>query len=110
MIKKTSSNQLCGRDSECKMVRFLSPSVYIKRGYIDIYSCPRRPGLPTYCRMVYDPMNPCCEKPDCSTPAPSPFNTVAPSPGVSTQAPSSSPYPVPKTGRLSNIDSVIHSA
>ena len=29
MIKKLSSNQLCGRDSECKMVRFQSPPVYI---------------------------------------------------------------------------------
>ena len=28
MIKKTSSNKPCGRDSECKMMRFYSPSVY----------------------------------------------------------------------------------
>ena len=28
MIKKTYSNQSCGRDRESKMVRFLSPSVY----------------------------------------------------------------------------------
>ena len=31
MIKNTSSNQSYGRDSESKMVRFLSPSVYIYR-------------------------------------------------------------------------------
>ena len=29
MIKETSSNQPGGRDSDCKMVRFLSPSVYM---------------------------------------------------------------------------------
>ena len=29
MIKKTSSNQSCGSDKECKMVRFYSPSVYL---------------------------------------------------------------------------------
>ena len=29
MIKKTFSNQSCGRDRECKMVRFKSPSVYV---------------------------------------------------------------------------------
>ena len=28
MIKITFSNQSCGRDGECKMVCFLSPSVY----------------------------------------------------------------------------------
>ena len=27
MIKETSSNQLSGRDSECKMVSFKSPSI-----------------------------------------------------------------------------------
>ena len=36
MIKKTSSNQSCGRESECKMVRFLSPSVYFAAFHLGV--------------------------------------------------------------------------
>ncbi|KAL5022346.1 hypothetical protein ScPMuIL_001501 [Solemya velum] len=39
--------------------------------------CPRYPNLPMQCRMVHDPMNPCCSKPDCTSPTPS----VGPTPG-----------------------------
>ena len=41
MIKKTSSNQSYGRDRECKMVRFYSPSLYIirKNVYKNSNSC-----------------------------------------------------------------------
>ncbi|XP_060570089.1 uncharacterized protein LOC132728460 isoform X2 [Ruditapes philippinarum] len=55
--------------------------------------CPRYPGLPPQCRLVRDPMNPCCQKPDCSTPAPQ--VTLAPVPGVSTPAPN--PFVTPTT-------------
>ncbi|KAJ8302983.1 hypothetical protein KUTeg_019379 [Tegillarca granosa] len=44
--------------------------------------CPRYPSVPLNCRMVTDPANPCCEKPDCSpTQAPQPGVTQAPKPG-----------------------------
>ena len=36
MIKETSLNQNCGKNRECKMVHFKSPSVYIKISTTDI--------------------------------------------------------------------------
>ena len=36
MVKKTSSNQSYGRDSEYKMVRFSSPSVYFLLHEVDM--------------------------------------------------------------------------
>lgn len=46
------------------------------------FSCPRYPPLPANCRMVSDPANPCCKRPDCSnpTPVPGPNNTPNPNP------------------------------
>lgn len=53
-------------------------------------------------------MNPCCQVPDCTTPAPSPQSTLSPVPGVSTVAPNPNPYPSPKTSKYFIINKYIH--
>ncbi|XP_041376891.1 uncharacterized protein LOC121389362 [Gigantopelta aegis] len=40
--------------------------------------CPHFPNLPYYCRMVFDPSNPCCQKPDCNQPTPKPGQNPTP--------------------------------
>ncbi|KAK3591361.1 hypothetical protein CHS0354_040323 [Potamilus streckersoni] len=71
--------------------------------------CSRYPQLPPTCVMVYDPLNPCCKKPDCSNPTPAsninptpfpgfnpspqPGQTFAPTPGTN---PNPNPNPQPK--------------
>lgn len=52
-----------------------------------IFRCPRYPSLPSTCTLVYDPTNPCCKKPECTT-------TPAPLPG---QSPTPGPNPTPST-------------
>lgn len=52
------------------------------------FRCPRYPNLASTCRLVYDPTNPCCQKPECQTPAPTPGIGQSPSPG---------PNPTPTT-------------
>ncbi|XP_060567789.1 mucin-2-like isoform X2 [Ruditapes philippinarum] len=49
--------------------------------------CPRYPSLPSSCTLVYDPINPCCKKPECPT-------TPVPMPG---QSPTPNPNPTPAT-------------
>ena len=47
--------------------------------------CPRYPNLQPNCRLVYDPLNPCCQKPVCGA-------VVAPTPPVGAT-------PVPTVGQ-----------
>lgn len=52
------------------------------------FRCPRYPNLdPTYCQLVYDPTNPCCQKPQCMTVSPTP------GPGISVPPPTPAPSP-----------------
>ncbi|XP_052816208.1 uncharacterized protein LOC128242861 isoform X2 [Mya arenaria] len=47
--------------------------------------CPRFPDLPPNCHLVYDPVDPCCQKKECLTVTPTPF------PGMVTPAPTPAP-------------------
>ncbi|XP_052233684.1 uncharacterized protein LOC127846468 isoform X4 [Dreissena polymorpha] len=47
--------------------------------------CPRFPDLPPSCHLVYDPVDPCCQKKECLTVTPTPF------PGMLTPAPTPAP-------------------
>ncbi|GFR69731.1 collagen alpha-4(VI) chain [Elysia marginata] len=51
--------------------------------------CPNYPNLPLNCRLVYDPLNPCCKKPECPPPA-SPAT-----PGPNGVTPTTVPTPPP---------------
>merc|ERR1719242_263465 len=82
-----------------------------------LYSCTQRcspyPNVPSYCVMVQDPQDQCCEKPSCPglvpptprpTPGPGPNTNNPPTPGPSfgpgpntqppvTNSPTATPYP-----------------
>jgi hypothetical protein len=59
--------------------------------YKCVSMCPAYPDLPTYCTYVYDPMNPCCKKPECKLHEPP---TLAP--GQTTLTPPKSNFCVDK--------------
>lgn len=73
--------------------------------FLTIPRCARHPGVPSYCTMVNDPKDQCCQVPYCPLPQnPQPQNTPAPTPGPDGQtlAPNPNPnnYTPAPSGRL----------
>ena len=44
--------------------------------------CFKIPQLPSYCTLIQDPQNQCCQLPYCQAPTPSPNKQLTPRPGL----------------------------